>query len=178
MVLRANSPQKVNALACNTRRFGLILCCLLGWTLFTAASPTTFDSHTDQIAQDIIAQKKSFVFPKVLAIDFPLQTAGIDALSSCLADDLSAALDAKLPAETIMPGSRLHEFFVAQDASPRNLQSVFIAFWAGDKLGANEIITGEVSPSDGALDLRLSLLRLGDAKEAAKWKFAVVLPLK
>jgi len=32
MVLRANSPQKVNALACNTRRFGLILCCLLDWT--------------------------------------------------------------------------------------------------------------------------------------------------
>jgi hypothetical protein len=59
-----------------------------------------------------------------------------------------------------------------------NLQSVFIAFWAGDKLGANEIITEEVWPSDGALDLRLSLLRLGDAKEAAKWKFAVVLPLK
>ena len=29
MVLRANSPQKVNALACNTRRFGLILCFLL-----------------------------------------------------------------------------------------------------------------------------------------------------
>ena len=110
MVLRANSPQKVNALACNTRRFGLILCCLLGWTLFTAASPTTFDSHTGQIAQDIIAQKKSFVFPKVLASDFPLQTAGIDALSSCLADDLSAALDAKLPAETMMPGSGFMSF--------------------------------------------------------------------
>ena len=30
-----------------------------------------------------------------------------------------------------------------------------------------------MSPSDEALDLRLSLLRLGDAKEAAKWNFAV-----
>jgi len=78
----------------------------------------------------------------------------------------------------MMPGSRLHEVFVAQDVSPRSLQSVVIAFWAGDKLGTNEIITEEVSPSDGALDLRLSLLRLGDAKEAAKRKFAVVLPLK
>ena len=72
----------------------------------------------------------------------------------------------------MMPGSRLHEVFVAQDVSPRNLQSVFIAFWASDKFGANEIITEEVSPSDGALDLRLGRLRLGDAKEAAKWKFA------
>ena len=32
---------------------------------------------------------------------------------------------------------------------------------------------GEVSSPDEALDLRLSLLRLGDAKEAAKWNFAV-----
>jgi hypothetical protein len=145
MVLRANSPQKVNALACNTRRFGLILCLLLGLTLFTAASPSTFDSHTDQIAQDIIAQKKSFVFPKVLAIDFPLQTAGIDGLSSFLADDLSAALDAKLPAETMMPRSRLHEFFVAQDVSPRNLQSVLIAFWAGDKRSKRKHHRGSVA---------------------------------
>ena len=173
MVLPANSPQKVNALACSTRRFALILCFLLGLTLSAAASPSTFDSHADQIAQDIIAQKKSFVFPKVLVIDFPLQTAGINALSSFLADDLSAALDAKLPAGTMIPRSKLHEFLVAQDVSPLNLQSVFIAFWAADKLGANEIITGEVSPSDEALDLRLSLLRLGDAKEAAKWNFAV-----
>jgi hypothetical protein len=43
-------------------------------TLSTAASPSTFDSDTDQIAEDIIAQEKSFVFPKVLVIDFPLQT--------------------------------------------------------------------------------------------------------
>jgi len=142
-------------------------------TLSTAASPSTFDSHADQIAQDIIAQKKSFVFRKVLVIDFPLQTAGINALSSFLADDLSAALDAKLPAGTMIPRCKLHEFLVAQDVSPLNLQCVFIAFWAADKLGANEIITGEVSPSDEALDLRLSLLRLGDAKEAAKWNFAV-----
>jgi hypothetical protein len=110
MVLSANSPQKVNALACNTRRFGLILCFLLGLTLSTAASPSTVDSHTDQIARDIIAQKKSFVFPKVLVIDFPLQTAGINALSSFLADDLSAALDAKLPAGTMIPRSSFMSF--------------------------------------------------------------------
>ncbi len=99
MVLPANSPQKVNELACNTRRFALILWFLLGLTLSTAASPSTFDSHADQIAQDIIAHEKSFVFPKVLVIDFPLQTVGINALSSFLADDLSTALDAKLPQE-------------------------------------------------------------------------------
>ncbi len=99
MVLPANSPQKVNARACNARRFALILWFLLGLTLSTAASPSTFDSHADQIAQDIIAHEKSFVFPKVLVIDFPLQTVGINALSSFLADDLSTALDAKLPQE-------------------------------------------------------------------------------
>ena len=130
MVLPANSPQKVNALACNTRRFALIFWFLQGLTLSTAASPSTFDSHADQIAQDIIAQKTSFVCPKVLVIDFPLQTAGINALSSFLADDLSAALVAKLPAGTMIPGSKLHEFLVARDVSPLNLQSVFIVFWA------------------------------------------------
>jgi len=73
----------------------------------------------------------------------------------------------------MIPRSKLHEFLVAQDVSPLDLQSVFIAFWAADKLAANEIITGEVSPSDEAFDLRLAFLRLGDAKEAAKWNFAV-----
>ncbi len=57
----------------------------------------------------------------------------------------------------MIPRSKLHEFLVAQDVSPLDLQSVFIAFWAADKLAANEIITGEVSPSDEAFDLRLSL---------------------
>jgi hypothetical protein len=71
-----------------------------------------------KFAQEIIAQKKSFVFPKVLVIDFPLQTAGINALSSFLADDLSAALDAKLPAGTMIPRCKLHEFLAAQDVSP------------------------------------------------------------
>jgi hypothetical protein len=80
----------------------------------------------------ISSRKKSFAFPTVLVIDFPLQTAGINALSSFLADDLSAALDAKLPAGTRIPRSKLHEFLVAQDVSPLNLQSVFIVFWATD----------------------------------------------
>jgi len=40
------------------------------------------------MAKDVIGQKKSFLFPKVLVIDFPLQTAGINALSSFLEDDL------------------------------------------------------------------------------------------
>ena len=132
MVLPANSPQKVNALAYNTRRSALLFWFLQGLTLSTAASPSTFDSYADQIAQDIIAQKTSFVCPKVLVIDFPLQTAGINALSSFLADDLSAALVAKLPAGTMIPGSKLHEFLVARDVSPLNLQSVFIVFWAAD----------------------------------------------
>src|SRR5262250_2319933 len=44
-----------------------------------------------------------------------------------LADDLSAALDARLPAGTMIPHSELHEFLAAQDVSLLNLQSVFIA---------------------------------------------------
>jgi hypothetical protein len=143
--------------------------------LSTSAASSNFDSQADQIAKDVIGQQKSFLFPKVLVIDFPLPTAGINALSSFLADHLSTSLEARLPAGTMIPRSRLRAFLVSQDVSPLNLQSVFIAFWAADKLGANEIIVGEVSPSDEALDLRFTLLRLGDAKEAAEWNFAVLL---
>jgi hypothetical protein len=75
----------------------------------------------------------------------------------------------------MIPRSRLRAFLVSQDVWPLNLQSVFIAFWAADKLGANEIIVGGISPSDEALELRLTLLRLGDAKEAAKWNVVVLL---
>jgi hypothetical protein len=173
MVRGVNSRRKINALASKTRRCGLIPCFVLALTLSTSAASSNFDSHADQIASDVIAQEKSFVFPTVLVIDFPVRTAGIDALSSFLADDLSAALEARLPAGTMIPGSKLREFLVSQDVSPLNLESVSIASWAADKLGANEIIAGEVSASDEALDLKLTLLRLGDAKEAAKWNFAV-----
>ena len=64
MVLPANSPQKVNALAYNTRRSALLFWFLQGLTLSTAASPSTFDSHADQIAQDIIAQRRRLFVPR------------------------------------------------------------------------------------------------------------------
>jgi hypothetical protein len=72
MVLRANSPQKVNALACNTRRLGLILCCLLGWTLFTAASPTTLDSHNRSNCSGYHRAKEVVCFSQGFGNRFPV----------------------------------------------------------------------------------------------------------
>jgi hypothetical protein len=62
-----------------------------------------------------------------LVVDFPVQTAGINALSSFLAEDLSASLEARLPAGIMIPRSKLREFLISQDVSPLNLQSVSIA---------------------------------------------------
>jgi hypothetical protein len=88
MVQTANSTPKINAVASKTRRVGWITCFLLALALSTSAASSNFDSQADQIAKDVIGQNKSFLFPKVLVIDFPLQTAGINALSSFLGDDL------------------------------------------------------------------------------------------
>lgn len=52
------------------------------------------------------------------------------------------------------------------------MQSVTIAYWVADKLGANESIFGEVARSEATLNLSLGLLRLSDAKLAAHWNLA------
>ena len=131
---------------------------------------STLDALSDQVATGIQREKNSSVFPKVLVVDFPNPASGIDALSAYLADQLSASLENKLPAGTIIPRKKLVEFLEAYRLSPLDLQSVFIAYWAADNLGANEILYGETSPSESVVGLHLQLLRIATAKEAANWQ--------
>jgi hypothetical protein len=137
------------------------------------AAQSTIDSLSDQVAKGIRDEKKSSVFPKVAVIDFPDPATGIDALSAYLADQLSVSLESKLPSGTIIPRKKLIEFLQSHRLSPLDLQSIFIAYWAADNIGANEILYGESSPSDSAVSLDLKLLRIGTAKEAANWQVAL-----
>jgi hypothetical protein len=133
------------------------------------ASDSNFNSVSDQVANKIESQKKRFVFPKVLVIDMSLKTSGITALSSFLADDLSSVLEAKLPAGTVIPRARLLEFLSSAGLSPYDLQSVSVAYWAADQMGANEIIFGDIFRQNNEIVLEFSLLRLGDAKDVTHW---------
>jgi hypothetical protein len=121
----------------------------------------------------IAQEKKSSIFPRVVVVDFPDPAAGIDALSAYLADQLSASLEKKLPSGTIIPRRKLIDFLVSHRLSPLDLQSIFVAYWAADNLGANEILYGEISASEIAVRFDLKLLRIGTAKEAANWKVPV-----
>jgi hypothetical protein len=134
---------------------------------------STLDALSDQVATGIQREKNSSVFPKVVVVDFPNPASGIDALSAYLADQLSASLENRLPAGTIIPRKKLVEFLQAYRLSPLDLQSVFIAYWAADNLGANEIRYGEMSPTDSVVGLHLKLLRIATAKEAANWQVAL-----
>lgn len=134
---------------------------------------STLDALSDQVATGIQREKNSSVFPKVVVVDFPNPASGIDALSAYLADQLSASLENRLPAGTIIPRKKLVEFLQAYRLSPLDLQSVFIAYWAADNLGANEILYGEMSPTDSVVGLHLKLLRIATAKEAANWQVAL-----
>jgi len=134
---------------------------------------STLDALSDQVAERIKQEKKSWVFPKVVVVDFPDSEKGIGALSAYLADQLSASLEIKLPSGTIIPRKKLIEFLGAHRLSPLDLQSVSVAYWAADNLGANEILYGGMSPSDGAIALDLKLMRIGTAEEAASWKVSL-----
>lgn len=131
------------------------------------------DPLSDQVAQGIAHEKESSVFPKVVVVDFPDRETGIDSLGAYLADELSMRLEKQLPSGTIIPRKRLVDFLESRRLSPLDLQSVFIAYWAADSIGANEILYGESSPSDSAVSLNLKLLRIGTAKEAANWQVAL-----
>lgn len=134
---------------------------------------STLDSLSSQIAERITREEKSSVFPKVAVIDFPNPTSGITALSAYLADQLSASLENKLPPSTLIPRRKLVEFLQSHRLSPLDLQSVFVAYWAADNLGANEILYGEMSPSEIAVGLDLKLLRIGTGKDVAHWKVSL-----
>jgi len=135
---------------------------------------STLDSLSDQIATGIVQEKKSSIFPRVVVVDFPDPAAGIDALSAYLADQLSTSLESKLPSGTIIPRRKLVDFLASRRLSPLDLQSVFIAYWAADNLGANEILYGEMSSSGDSVRLDLKLLRIGTAKAAANWEFGLL----
>jgi hypothetical protein len=152
----------------------LLLFLILSFTSpISLSGQSTLDSLSDQVAKAIKKEKKSSIFPKVVVVDFPDSGTGIDALSAYLADQLSTSLEGKLPSGTIMPRQKLIEFLGAHRLSPLDLQSIFVAYWAADNLGANEILYGDMSPSDSAVALDLKLLRIGTAKEAASWKISL-----
>jgi hypothetical protein len=134
---------------------------------------SNLDSLSDQVAKGIKQEKKLSIFPKVVVMDFPNPATGIDALSAYLADQLSTSLEGKLPSGTIISRRKLADFLGAHRLSPLDMQSIFVAYWAADNLGANGILFGELSPSDSVVALDSKLLRIGTAKEAANWKAAL-----
>ena len=159
----------------------LVFSFILSLALRSPAQSYFTQTYTLKIANDIEAQKKNFLFPKVVVIDFPVSVTGMENLSSYLADDLSHALEMRLPPGTVIPRAQLRDFLQAHRLSPSDLTSISVASWAADKLGANEILVGalisagEVVSAEDSIDLNLKLVRLGDAKEAASWK--LVIPL-
>lgn len=149
----------------------LLILCLGSWTPVPSwcASPSHFDGYSPQIAKTIEDQKKSHLFPKILVIDFPVISIGMDAAGPYLADDLSVSLESRLPAGRIVPRAKLKDFLASHGLTPLDLQSISLAYWAAENLDANEILYGRLSETDTETTLRLHLLRLSDTKEVARW---------
>jgi hypothetical protein len=93
----------------------------------------------------------------------------MDSAGPYLADDLSASLENYLPKGRIIQRAKLKVFLETHGLTPLDLQSVSLAYWAAEKLEANEILYGRLLEDDAKISLRLELLRLSDAKEVAKW---------
>jgi len=102
-------------------------------------------------------------------IDFPIVPTGMDSSGPYLADELSAALENRLPAGTIIPRDKLRKFLKSHELTQMDLQSISLAYGAGEEVDANEILYGELLPTDVEIALHLRLLRLSDSKEVAKW---------
>jgi Gram-negative bacterial TonB protein C-terminal len=136
------------------------------------------ESNLDSLADQIAAATKSkakLIQLKVIVIDFPEGNFGVDSLSSYLADAVSAKLSSRLPAEDIVPRSKLVDVLASYRLSPLDLRSLSTAYWAAGKSGANIVVAGQRSDAGDAATLDVKLLRVGDAKEIASWN--VNLPL-
>lgn len=173
MWILAKSTKQARRILCRSVGIAIVF---LSTSLRLAAQSSFFDqSNVSRIADDIEKQKKEFLFPKVLVLDFPFSATGIENLSSSLADDLSRALETRLPPGTVISRTKLHDFLLAQRLSPSDLSSPSVALWVGDNLDANEILTGDMTSTDSSIGLSLALLRVSDAKLAMKWSLAAPL---
>lgn len=133
------------------------------------AGPTHFESYAKDIASEIKKQKKSWMFPRILVIDFSLASEGMDSSGPYLANDLSSTLSSLLPSGTIISRTKLQELLDSRGLTPNDLESNTLAFWAAEKLDANEILTGRISSTNTQLILELQLLRVADTKQVEKW---------
>jgi hypothetical protein len=163
----------MNLSGMNRRTIALLLVLLLGPCIFPplwCASPSHFGSYSPQIAKTIEDQKKSQLFPRILVIDFPTIPTGMDSVGPYLADDLSVSLESHLPTGRIVPRAKLKDFLDSHGLTQIDLQSISLAYWAAEKLEANEILYGRLSETEAEITLQLQLLRLFDTKEVAKWE--------
>jgi TonB family protein len=142
---------------------------LLATSTFAQTPPTDrvqINALADRVARDIqTAPRKSKVPQKLLVASFTTSASQPSVLGQQLADELSAALEARFGPDIQLPRKQFLDRMTAAGIGPSELANHNVVNWQAAQAGANLIITGTLSTGNMPALLSVSLSELPDVRE-------------
>jgi TonB family protein len=136
----------------------------------TQSQESTLNGVADDIAQQLKKAEKKHFSPQILVIDFPSRPGGVRALGEYFANQLSDALAERIGTASVVDRKKFHSYLLTSGISPFDLADREIAMWIASEVGANAIVFGSVTQSEGEFILRTDLIRIGDSKQIGSSK--------
>jgi len=113
----------------------------------TVQNAAGLDSLADHLAHEIQLTSKHNSSNRVLVIGFRNQEGKLTAGSEHLAELLSDALASKLGSTEVVPRKQLREYLLSREIAPDLVQSTDVTIWSAEKVGANLLVSGNLSLS-------------------------------
>jgi hypothetical protein len=140
---------------------------------------TQINSLADRLAHEIHTKHlKHRESPKVLVTDFLNDQSLPNLFGQRFADDLSAALQSRLPANQLIPRKNFQDRLFTDALSPEDLKNKEAVEWYASQGGANLVVTGHFSaPKDNNTStLELELTSISEEEQLASIRADLTLP--
>ena len=140
---------------------------------------TQINSLADRLAHEIHSKHlKHRESPKVLVTDFLNDQSLPNLFGQRVADDLSAALQSRLPANQLIPRKNFQDRLFADALSPKDLKNKDAVEWYASQGGANLVVTGHFSAPKGnnTSTLELELTYISEEEQLASIRANLTLP--
>ena len=140
---------------------------------------TQINSLADRLAHEIHSKHlKHRESPKVLVTDFLNDQSLPNLFGQRVADDLSAALQSRLPANQLIPRKNFQDRLFTDALFPKDLKNKDAVEWFASQVGANLVVTGHFSaPKDNNTStLELELTYISEEEQLASIRANLTLP--
>ena len=140
---------------------------------------TQINSLADRMAHEIHSKHlKHRESPKVLVTDFLNDQSLPNLFGQRVADDLSAALQSRLPANQLIPRKNFQDRLFADALSPKDLKNKEAVEWYASQGGANLVVTGRFSApkNNNTTTLEIELTYISEEEQLASIRADLTLP--